>query len=84
MCGKQGAGMKITIESTSEIVTLSKGREEISARVWEGQTESGVKVLCMITLIAARSDQDLSQFDVELKESRPPSPEAIFPLRMVL
>jgi hypothetical protein len=76
--------MKITIESTDQIVTLSKGTSEIPARVWEGETENGVKVVCLITRIAARKDQDLRQFDAELRECRPPSPEQVFPLRMIL
>ena len=70
--------MKITIESTTQIVTISHGREEMKARVWEGQTESGVKVVCMVTRIAAQKDQDLSQFDAELQAGRPPSAEEIF------
>lgn len=73
--------MKITIESTSKIV-LANG---IQCRVWEGQTESGIKVECLIPRIAARKGQDLSQFEKELEECSPPSAEAsAFPLRMIL
>jgi hypothetical protein len=76
--------MKITVESTTQIVSLSKGREEILARVWEGQTESGVKVTCLIPRIAAHKDQDLSQFNAELEEQAPPTMEQMFPLRMII
>jgi hypothetical protein len=82
--------MRITIESTSEIVTLAKrdGRHEISipARVWEGETESGIKVHCLVTRIAARDGQNLAQFESELREVKPPSVDALdcFPLRLIL
>jgi hypothetical protein len=74
--------VKITIESTSEIVTLNDG---VQARVWEGETESGVKVQCLITRIAALKTDDLSQFDRELNEQREPIAAArAFPLRMLI
>ena len=40
--------MKITIESTSKIVSLNG----IPARIWEGETENGIKVHCFISRIA--------------------------------
>ena len=77
--------MKITIESTTKIVKLVENGGELLCRVWEGQTEHGVKVHCFIPRIAAKDDQDLSQFEVELKEQRAPSFEiAAFPLRFIL
>ena len=51
--------MKITIESTTQIV-------------WEGETDSGIKVSCLIPRVAAHKDQDLSQFELELQEQRAP------------
>lgn len=73
--------MKITIESTTKIVHANG----VECRVWEGETEHGVKVQCLIPRIAARLDQDLTQFEEELKETRPPSPDfEPFPLRMIL
>lgn len=54
--------MIITIESTTKVVKLNG----IDCRVWEGQTVSGVKVHCFIPRIAAKDDQDLSQFESEL------------------
>jgi hypothetical protein len=73
--------MKITIESTTRIVNV----DGIDCRLWEGTTERGVKIECLIPRIAARGDQDLSQFEAELKEQRAPSfRESAFPLRMLL
>jgi hypothetical protein len=73
--------MKITIESTTQIVEVNG----IPARIWDGETESGIKVCCLITRIAAHQDADLIQFDAELKEQCPPFREFdAFPLRMIL
>ena len=79
--------MKIIIENTSRIVTLegAEGERGIPARVWEGETESGIKVQCLITRIAALKTDDLSQFDRELQNVREPSAEVqAFPLRLIL
>lgn len=77
-----GDGMKIVIESTDRVVDVNG----VPARVWEGKTESGIEVICCITRIAAPKSENLSQFERELKETRPVSDRAttIFPLRMVL
>lgn len=73
--------MKITIESTTQIVQVNG----IDCRVWEGKTEGGVRVQCLIPRIAARMGENLSQFEAELEEQRPPSPDfQPFPLRMIL
>ena len=73
--------MKITIESTTKLVEASG----VQCRVWEGKTERGVEVVVLIPRIAAKAGQDLSQFEVELQEQRPPSADAnVFPLRMIL
>jgi hypothetical protein len=81
--------VKIIIESTTEMVTivdLLPRSEGVTCRVWEGVTEGGIKVHVLIPRIAAEKDQDLSQFEKELTEMKPPSREAmrVFPLRMVL
>lgn len=73
--------MKITVESTTKIVHLNG----VPARIWEGQTESGIPVHCYITRIAVDKDQDASEFEKELQEHRAPSPEVqAIPLRMIL
>lgn len=73
--------MKITIESTTKIVKANG----VDCRVWEGETERGVKVICLIPRIAVKEDQDTSQFEAELQEMRAPSIDAaVYPLRMIL
>lgn len=82
--------MKITIESTTKIVTVSQRSSSamesgIQCRVWEGVTERGVKVQCLIPRIAALKDQDLAQFEAELQEqSAPTSGVQAFPLLMII
>ena len=74
--------MKLTIESTSQTVSLNG----IEARIWEGHTESGIPVHCFVTRVAVHQDLDCSQFEKELQEHRAPSVEIarVYPLRMVL
>jgi len=73
--------MQITIINTSKIVHLNA----VPARVWEGETDSGIQVICFVTRIMVASDKDISQFERELKEVRPPSVESeAIPLRLVL
>lgn len=74
--------MQIQIHSTDKIVTLNN----IPARIWEGITDSGVKVHAYITRIAIDKDEpNTEQFEKELQEHRPPSPaiEAI-PLKLII
>lgn len=73
--------MKITIESTAAITYLN----DVPCRLWEGQTESGIQVQCLITRVAVHKSQDQSQFELELSEQRAPSlGPMVFPLRMIL
>ena len=73
--------MKITIESTTKTVSASG----VMCRVWEGETEKGIKIQALIPRIAVLADQDLSQFEAELQEQRPPSAEVqAFPERLIL
>lgn len=74
--------MLIQIESTDKIVHLNG----VPARIWEGVTDSGVKVHAYITRIACDKDEpNTEQFEKELQEHRPPSAEiAALPLRMIL
>ncbi len=78
--------MKITIESTTRVVEVKVNGISYQARAWEGETESGVKVHCLIPRIAAHKDADLSQFERELQEQKAPSDATMqcFPLRMIL
>jgi len=74
--------MKITIENTEKIVQLNN----VPARVWEGETESGIKVHCFVTRIAVSDkEQNLEQFEKELMQQKAPSEEIkTIPLRLVL
>lgn len=35
--------MKVTLESTTKIVTLVIDGKEVPARIWEGETSAGIK-----------------------------------------
>lgn len=75
--------MKITIESTSKIVELNG----IPARIWEGQTKSGIKVHCFVTRVAIDQDElRVSEFEKELQKTRTPSPELekYYPSKLIL
>jgi hypothetical protein len=73
--------MKIEIESTTKIVTLNG----VPARIWEGNTASGIAVHCYVTRIAVAKELDSTEFERELQEHRPPSPALqVIPLSMIL
>lgn len=55
------------------------------ARIWEGQTDSGIAVHCFITRIAVHNDANHSDFERELQEQRAPSADvAAIPMRLIL
>jgi hypothetical protein len=74
--------MKITVESTDKIVELNG----VPARIWEGETASGIKVHCYVTRIAVkRKEPRIAEFESELRETRTPSAELhAIPLRLIL
>lgn len=79
--------MKITIESTSRLVEIRTPTGNVLARIWEGTTDGGIRVICLITRISVREDQDLdlTQFNAELEEHRAPSADAqAYPLHIIL
>lgn len=84
--------MKITIESTAKIVTLVVDGAEVPARVWQGETDSGIPVQCLITRIAPEitgSDPRFADvtaaFGRELARQADPRPTvAAIPLRMII
>lgn len=62
--------MKITIEGTTKMAELNG----VPARIWEGETESGIKIHCFITRIAIDKDEPRAEeFQKELQEQKPPS-----------
>ncbi len=84
--------MKITIENTSKIVTSVVGGRDVQARVWQGETESGIPVQCFVTRIAPEIptsephiDELTIEFERELKRQAAPrlTVEAI-PLRLII
>lgn len=73
--------MKLTAKSTTKIVILNG----VPARIWEAETESGIKCHLYVTRVGAADDQDLSQFERELAECAAPTPEVeAIPARLIL
>lgn len=86
--------MKITIESTTKIVTLEDrfSRASMQARVWQGQTESGIPVQVFVTRLAPEIDQDnpdieklTAEFEHDLlRQDAPRETIEAIPLRMII
>ncbi len=74
--------MKLTIQSTTKTVTLNG----VPARIWEGETESGIKVHAFIARVAVGKDEDCADFERELSECIPPSYEVAksYPTSLIL
>lgn len=57
----------------------------VPARVWEGETESGIKVHAFIPRVAVDKNDDASEFEKELQECAAPSAEVeAIPTRLIL
>ena len=77
--------MKVTLESTSNLIEVKINGVLVPARIWEGQTDTGIAVHAYITRIAVKETDDTAQFEKELAECRAPSPEIeAIPSRLVL
>lgn len=81
--------MKITIESTTKVVELDTGNGVVQARVWEGETDTGISVHCFITRIAPTIENPPAEitepFERELLAQRAPSRViGAIPWRMIL
>lgn len=77
--------MKLTMQPTDQIVTVSRVHGDIRARVWRGKTERGDEVQVLVTRIAVHNDSDQSQFEAELQEMPAPQAELpAFPMRLIL
>jgi hypothetical protein len=73
--------MKINIESTTKVVQLNG----VPARIWEGTTDSGMKIHAFITRVAIGEDEDGTQFEKELRECVAPSAALeVYPLSMII
>lgn len=90
--------MNIKISNTDKIVLLKRGNkcksgkcntvninDGIPARIWEGETDTGIKVICFVTRIAVSAHEDTEQFNKELKECKEQSDAArSIPLRIII
>lgn len=80
--------MKITIENTDKVVRFEVNGAEVPARIWQGETDTGIPVQVYITRIAPeipRDDARNEQFARELEETTVPRPTVVaIPLRMIL
>ena len=76
--------MKVTLQSTIE----TKRHYGVLCRVWEGETERGIRCYALIPIIAHHKDDDhrASEFVSELVEHVPASKRALqcFNIRSVL
>jgi hypothetical protein len=80
--------MKLTIESTTKIITIVTPDGDVPARLWQGYTDTGIPVHCYITRVNVPDGLGASvylQFERELQEQRAPAAEVnAIPLRMIL
>ena len=58
--------MKIILESTTDIRIVAG----IQMRVWQGQSEDGVKCWALIPIIATRNSDEETAFDRELQDTK--------------
>ena len=76
--------MTVTLEPTTKIVELNG----VPARIWQGETSTGIKCHAYITRIAIdvnEPEENQEQFQKELLEQRPPSAALnAIPARMIL
>lgn len=76
--------MIVALESTTKIVEF----DGVPARMWEGTTDTGIKVHAFITRIAVDKDDEAAneQFRRELMECKPPTPEIAkaYPAKLIL
>lgn len=70
--------MRATITSTSAITEMKdpEGRP-YACRVWEGETEGGVKFTAYIGMVQINRQDDNSEFVRDLSESTPPRADTL-------
>ncbi len=84
--------MKVTLQSTTRLIELAteRGGPAVPARVWEGQTETGIPVVAFITRIAPAIEDPpagiTQDFEAELESCRVPEVDVTLalPARLVL
>ena len=74
--------MNVTLTSTTKIVSLNGHMH----RVWEGETESGIKCHAFIARVAIDIDEPRAiEFQQELVECKPPSIEIeAIPFKLII
>jgi len=73
--------MTVTLTSTNKVVKLNG----VPARIWEGHTQSGIKIHCFITRVAVNKDEDTEQFELELQQCSEPSSDVQgYPMSLIL
>lgn len=60
--------MKVTLESTATITTVTVNGVEVPARIWQGTTEKGVPCHAYVTRILVHKDHDVGEFARDLQE----------------
>lgn len=64
--------MKIEVSSTTQLVNVNG----IESRIWEGYTDSGIKIYCIVPKIFISKDESRkTEFEDELQDHGMPSPE---------
>lgn len=83
--------MKVTLESTTRVVEIELEQGAlVPGRIWEGVTDSGIRVVALITRIAAETgvgEHTQAEFRQELEECHEPRSRGAleaFPSRMVI
>lgn len=74
--------MKVTLHSTKAITEVNGAR----ARIWEGTTETGIRVYAAIADIAVHAEDDQAEFERDLERCEPASADAVraFDLRLFM
>ena len=55
--------MKVTLESTTKLVTLIVDGKAVPARIWQGHTANGIECHAFITRIAVDKEKDAAEFE---------------------
>lgn len=78
--------MRIILNSTAKVVELVDGTAgRVNARVWEGTTDDGVKVVALVCRITPTEDEaDLAGFERDLLTTVPPLAALTVPHRLLL
>jgi hypothetical protein len=69
--------MKLTLESTPRIVELEGHGASVKARLWQGETASGVPVVAYVTFVMPTippDDPRQADFVAALEQHAPPTP----------